>query len=1241
MLGVLFRGVFFLGVIGWYSSSLWRMIDGYFKDQFQRYLEEEYRRNPKMRDNVAINNVIPAAADKLENPPPIDTDDARLVAESLQDTCSSDGDKCQADTVEPRRESRSSSSSLAGELVAVAENEVARPVEQSEFLREEEDRGGSGNSGAGHDDDDVTTTAATTTSEPLPLDRIDEQTFSSRAAADVAVDDDNIEEINIEVSSGRVAIEESKPREEKATKAAAAVVPKPAARKRRKSSARSPTSIGAKPATSKVGKKRKIKLLSLTNEDFERAREQRRRKYKRFNEQEEEEEDFSEFDDSYWDDDHREQEEQTGVLVLDLPFKPAIDIYDLERLPEDEFCPLTLEDDPTCEETRSWPMRRQHQRDVEEDLYDTRSDHSGSAPGNPTLLPIHPRLQRNFYPASLQCLLKIRRSRSTLAFSRRVKRMAIKFHRSLRSYLKYKASRHSRGTRSTHATRLLPALNNPLLLHTPIHTYRRLQSNLPIRIFGLARKYCGTYTLRTCAIAASRITAWRPVVRRDGTFLSGEKSCTAPKCTRFGRIRSTQTARRYIARLEHMRVNIYSRARVCEHRRIGIRQVEKERIIASRPYTTTFNRIRRASRPEARAGQTFLTYTICTYGRGRKRGTQAAEHTYTHSCYTHIASLEFRQKRARAWSRVERANERAWTRMTSQNKRSKKRTRTRLSASVPARNARMKSASWSRLHEPSRSGIVYMKQQRPVHKRDAAIYAAAPYAAVVARLTVEVLTCPNGVPIAEHSTVLHQFYSCVEMCEDPEINKLKDDVKEHTAAVRARHIVAALVAVGFALCGAVETSSSVALLANQVDNHAIIDTSWHCDMLVNLSRRNRTEDAEFGRTELSLEERDESRMREAFLWGQVAGPILGGCLVWGRTGPSMVFSRAVLSACLASLLVPAAWRGPSHVALRLLQGLCTVGQRVTIVVIHTLVWNCRQRQFFNTNRDFRVAGCHDACRSHARHDMVQKHAQKLVFQLLRSCKCRLLSYWLARHGGGESLRKRLAVLRSHDTGIVLVLHFRPLRQRQSQILSTRYQSHFIPAALLFVAGYAGCQALGAAWLGIAALLVSGTAPAGALAAIADLAPAESPACAAAACALCSTLGAAGLLAANYFVTQALHASIAGSWRLVFGVASIVLLITAAVFLALGKGVPQPWIPSVARPCSHDVIYEQDGLELDYEDVAVQTEPYDLYGADDDEEDNPKDIEKEQKESNSLQTTVAVIKNETNNYIIKANIEVYV
>lgn len=89
----------------------------------------------------------------------------------------------------------------------------------------------------------------------------------------------------------------------------------------------------------------------------------------------------------------------------------------------------------------------------------------------------------------------------------------------------------------------------------------------------------------------------------------------------------------------------------------------------------------------------------------------------------------------------------------------------------------------------------------------------------------------------------------------------------------------------------------------------------------------------------------------------------------------------------------------------------------------------------------------------------------------------------------------------------------------------------------------------------------------------------------------------------------------------FGVASIVLLLTAAVFLALGKGVPQPWIPSVARPRSHDVIYEHDVLELDYEDVGVQTEPYDPYEADGRDEENTKE---EQKEATMAHSTISVI-----------------
>lgn len=93
-------------------------------------------------------------------------------------------------------------------------------------------------------------------------------------------------------------------------------------------------------------------------------------------------------------------------------------------------------------------------------------------------------------------------------------------------------------------------------------------------------------------------------------------------------------------------------------------------------------------------------------------------------------------------------------------------------------------------------------------------------------------------------TFKNVYYLRTKIVSEIRIRNICQKIKNISAAVRARHIVAALVSVGFALCGAVEVSSSVALLANQEDNHAIIDTSWHCDMLVNISRRNRTEDFE-------------------------------------------------------------------------------------------------------------------------------------------------------------------------------------------------------------------------------------------------------------------------------------------------------------------------------------------------------------------------------------------------------------
>lgn len=52
MLAFAVRGVVLLGVLSWYSATVWRMIDGYFKDQFRTYLQEQYRRYPRMRSDV-------------------------------------------------------------------------------------------------------------------------------------------------------------------------------------------------------------------------------------------------------------------------------------------------------------------------------------------------------------------------------------------------------------------------------------------------------------------------------------------------------------------------------------------------------------------------------------------------------------------------------------------------------------------------------------------------------------------------------------------------------------------------------------------------------------------------------------------------------------------------------------------------------------------------------------------------------------------------------------------------------------------------------------------------------------------------------------------------------------------------------------------------------------------------------------------------------------------------------------
>ncbi|KAH0552119.1 uncharacterized protein LOC123270619 [Cotesia glomerata] len=54
MLAFAIRGFVLLSVIGWYSNSVWKMIDGYFRDKFNKYLREEYQKYPQMKKDVQL-----------------------------------------------------------------------------------------------------------------------------------------------------------------------------------------------------------------------------------------------------------------------------------------------------------------------------------------------------------------------------------------------------------------------------------------------------------------------------------------------------------------------------------------------------------------------------------------------------------------------------------------------------------------------------------------------------------------------------------------------------------------------------------------------------------------------------------------------------------------------------------------------------------------------------------------------------------------------------------------------------------------------------------------------------------------------------------------------------------------------------------------------------------------------------------------------------------------------------------
>lgn len=349
MLILLFRGIFLVGILSWYSTNVWKMIDGYFKERFEKYLQSEYEKNPKMRDDVdaygtSVRNDKGRAAAR----------DA--AASTREDTDRDRGTERSCDTVSARGEETcpidyAAVEALAGDKTgsgSLSESGSAADMIGSVLASESEV------SGKGAMDKNTfaesPSSPSTKNTNELPVERegnfdADRSAKSvSNAVATVGEVDENAT-ATADTSRGATterradgspigdALENSamKPTKRKSTQ-----------RRLSRKSVKSRTADGEAARSQKKRRKQKVKTIILTEEDFKQAKiRSGLRDY-----------DFSEFDDDDEEDSHETAE---GVLVSQLPFKPRADIGHLDRVTDDEFCPLTLEDEGNCGETKTWP----------------------------------------------------------------------------------------------------------------------------------------------------------------------------------------------------------------------------------------------------------------------------------------------------------------------------------------------------------------------------------------------------------------------------------------------------------------------------------------------------------------------------------------------------------------------------------------------------------------------------------------------------------------------------------------------------------------------------------------------------------------------------------------------------------------------------------------------------------------------------------------------------------------------
>ncbi|XP_070171689.1 uncharacterized protein [Polyergus mexicanus] len=294
MLAFAVRGVVLLGVLSWYSATVWKMIDGYFKDQFRDYLQDEYRKHPRMKVDVESIRIVDKGP--VSSALPAESNLKYDIAETYDSDTT-----CPADIIDACQQAIEASSGKLEESVAGSTGENA---------------------------------ADTVGVSPTDKNAFAENEFPDRSELESRKSSSGGDEENDEERQSS-AINQNGDRENEAIKES------PASSSRRLDAKR--LSKASKEILKEISrekpKKRRVNAIVLTDTDLAGARIRN-----------DANDDFSEFEEE-----NGQRVREEGILVSELPFKPKADIGDLDRVTAEEFCPLTLEDEASCRETTTWP----------------------------------------------------------------------------------------------------------------------------------------------------------------------------------------------------------------------------------------------------------------------------------------------------------------------------------------------------------------------------------------------------------------------------------------------------------------------------------------------------------------------------------------------------------------------------------------------------------------------------------------------------------------------------------------------------------------------------------------------------------------------------------------------------------------------------------------------------------------------------------------------------------------------